>query len=326
MTKKIDFKSKGFTILISVFFAVIFWAFVMADSNTTRVMDIRNVPVTFRGAQTLTDNGLVITDRSRDNVTVRIEGGVNVVGYITVNNISAYVDLSQITEPGEYEFVVSSYCNNGSVVVKSVSPAKIRITVEEHVEKQVPVEIVYDKDIPDSYWVNSAEVAAQDNRVTVSGGFTSVQKVARAVVNVNTDRLIQMYEENPNHDYESSISLVYVDENNKEVSGISSQSSIVTISVLSKKTVNIDVQGAIVGTPAEGHSLASVEQSTQTVDIVGKRDIIANINSMSVDEININAARTNVIADVNIKPVDGVSIIGSSTVKVSVNISGNTEN
>lgn len=321
---KIDFKNKGFTILISVFFAFIFWAFVMADSNTTRVADIRNVPVTFRGTENVIERGLVITEKSKESGTVRIEGAVNIVDYISVNNLNAYVDLNSITEPGEYEFVVNTFSNNGSVVVKSFSPSKIKVTVEEYVEKQVPVEIVYDTDIPDNYWINEAK--AQSDRVTITGGHSDVQKVSRAILNINTNRIIQAYEENPSHVYESSIPLVYVDENNNEVTGLNAQSSIVSIDVFSKKTVSVDVQGAIEGSPASGYSVSNIEQSVYEIDIVGKRDVLNRINSLSVEGISIAGTKTNVVSDATIKQVEGVTLVGNNNVKVSVNIRNDMEN
>lgn len=322
--KKIDFKSRGFLILVSLLFAILFWAFVMADSNTTRVADVRNVPIVFRGVDELSDKGLVITEKSKDNVSVRIEGGVNVVGYITSNNILAYVELNQITSPGEYEFTVNTYSNNGAVVVKSSSPSTIKIKVEEYVEKQVPVEIIYSKDIPDAYWVSNANV--QEDRVTITGGFTSVQSTARAVVHINTDRLIQMYEENPSYVYESSIPLTYVDENSNVVNGVTGGSTIVSIELQSKKSVPVDVQGAIVGKPLQGYSVGSIEQSVTHLDIVGKRDIINSINHLSVEEINVTGIKANLVTDVAIKPIEGITLIGSGTVKVSVNIKNDMEN
>lgn len=321
---KIDFKSRGFIIIISIFFAFIFWAFVMADSNTTRVEDVRNVPIHFRGADALSEKGLVITGKSKDSGSMRIEGGVNVVGYITVNNVNAYVDLSNVTEPGEYELAVNTYCNNGSVVVKSFSPSKIKLTVEQYVEKEVPVEIIYDKDISDNYWIDDAK--AQNDRVIVGGGQSIVQKVARATVNVNTDMLVKMYEDNPNHRYEASLPVTYVDENNMGVGGLNGQSSIVSIDVMSKKTVKVDVQGAVIGEPAAGYSINNIEQSVNEIDIVGKKDIIENINSLSVEAIDIEGTRTNLVSDATIKPIDGVTLVGSDTVKVSVNIRNDNQN
>lgn len=320
---KIDFKSKSFTMLISLFFAIAFWSFVMADGNTLRIEDIRNVPVYFDGVEELNAKGLVLTKKSKDSGTMRIEGGVNVISYINVNNVSAYVDLSSITEPGEYELHVNTYCNNNSVVVKSFSASNITVVVEKYVEKQVPVEIVYDKEIPDSYWIDAAKT--QTERVTVSGGETMVQQVARGTVTVNTDMLINMYEEYPNHVYEASLPVVFVDADNAQLSGLNYQSSIVTIDVLSKKTVKVDVEGAIEGTPASGYMEGEIIQSVKEIDIAGKKDVLEKVTSLSISPISIAGAKENVVSNGTIKAIEGITVIGSDVIKVTVEIKGTNQ-
>ena len=320
---KIDFKSKSFTMLISIFFAIVFWAFVMADGNTLRIEDIRNVPVYFDGVEELESKGLVLTAKSKESGTMRVEGGVNVVSYINVNNVGAYVDLNTINEPGEYELTVSTYCSNSSVVVKSFSASKITVVVEKYVEKQVPVEIVYDKDIPDNYWIDAAKT--QTERVTVSGGETMVQKVAKGTVTVNTEMLLNMYEEYPNHIYEASLPVVFVDADNAQLSGLNYQSSIVSIDVLSKKTVKVDVEGAVEGAPAAGYTTGDIIQSVIEIDIAGKKNVVDKITSLSVEPVNIAGAKENVISDVTIKSIDGVTFIGSDVVKVTVPIKGTNQ-
>lgn len=315
---KIDIKSKSFTMLISIFFAVVFWAFVMADSNTVRVSEIRDVAINFSGTESITEKGMVITGKSKEQGNIRIEGGVNVVGYLTTNNVGAYVDLSHITEPGEYELTVHSYCNNNSVLVKSFSPSKIKVVVEKYVEKQVPVEIAYDKDISGEYWINQAK--AQSDRMIVSGGQSAVQRVTKATVTVNTDALVQSYEENPLSIYEASIHAVYTDENGNEIKGLNDQAMIVSVDMMSKKAVKVDVQGAVAGNPAEGYKVISIGQNVSEIDIVGKKNIINKITSLSVESINIDGAAETVVVDAVIKKIDGITLIGNDTIKVNVNI------
>ncbi|MBQ9624860.1 MAG: hypothetical protein IJR47_02005 [Clostridia bacterium] len=318
MNSKINFKSKGFMMLISVFFAVVFWGFVMMGSNTTRVSDIRNVAVNFRGADKLKENGLVITYKSKEFGSMRVEGNANVVSNVTVNNVHAYVDLQNITEPGTYDIAVDAFTTNGAVVVKSFSPAKITVEVERIAEKQVPLEIVYDRDISSKYWVDYAK--AQTDRVTVVGGESFVQEVVRGVITVDTSMLVNTYEDNPSHIYEASLPISYVDRDNKAIEGLEVQSSIVSVNLMSKKKVKIDASGAVVGAAANGYQVNGTSLSVNELEIVGKKDILDKIDGLSVEPVNIDGATANVVRDVKINTADGVMLLGMNTVRITIEI------
>ena len=72
--------------------------------------------------------------------------------------------------------------------------------------------------------------------------------------------------------------------------------------------------------------MSNIEQSVYEIDIVGKSDVLNKINSLSVEGISIAGTKTNIVSDATIKQVEGVTLVGNNTVKVSVNIRNDMEN
>lgn len=317
--KKIDVKSRGFTFLTALLFAIVFWVFVIVDSNPTRIADIRNVPIEVRGEESLIERGLVIRSKGRESCTVRMEGTNNVLSTLDSESISAYVDVSRITGEGEYELTIQAVNTAyNSAVVRSVNSRHMEIEVDRYVEKEVPIEVQLDGNLPDDQWL-SKPVLNQE-RVKISGAAKDVDGISRAVCRLPVETVLNDARGNANSLFEASINLEFYNEAGERVNYSENRAVIVSVEVLSKKTVPVNFSGAYTGRPANGYRVTGVQSEVKEVQIAGKKAVLDTVAEVTAGGLSISGARQNVTGNVNINPIEGVEIVNNSQLTVTVEI------
>lgn len=128
--------------LLSVVFAVAIWLALTYTVNPTITQTVKNVRVSYTGENELVSRGLVADGKSRiQSVDVKIRGPRNSV-ISAMSTLSAEVDLSDITSTGEKTRNVSIDVGTVGVTLVGRTQPKVSVTVEELVDKQVPVKIV----------------------------------------------------------------------------------------------------------------------------------------------------------------------------------------
>lgn len=314
---KIDYDNKGFVFLISLFFAVCFWGFVLNDSSTTRIAEIKDVVISYEGESDLKDRNLIITKLSKDTVDVRIEGVSSIVSYATNEDVISKVDLTNITAPGEYHLQVeSTFTGNGAV--KKSSPETVTVTVERYLEKKVPVEVVLNGDVPNEYYITN--IKTDSEYVTVSGGADTVQSISKAKVEVDVNTIIGSYKDTKHSDYKASMNMIYENELGEIVKLDDDNSGIVTLSIYDKKTVPISAD--IIGEVKSGYRISEIKKSVDSIAIYGLKENLETVTSVMTQSINVRNASGNVKKEVALKKINGVNFVYDGNVSVEVIIVG----
>ena len=99
-------ESKAFNIILAVLIALALWVYVTAIIGQVGSMTIRNVPITLVGEDVLNSKGLMIDASTKLTVNVGITGGRSALVASASNSsefITARLDVSEISEAGEYE-------------------------------------------------------------------------------------------------------------------------------------------------------------------------------------------------------------------------------
>ena len=128
----------------SLLIAVFLWMYVMNSDEIEGTLTYSNIPVRLDGVSTLRSNDLVILSGNNSKITVECSGKRKVLQTVYkdyMNIITAKVNVSNITEPGEYELVYDLSKGETDINVVSKNPSQITLVVDRLSTVSVPVEV-----------------------------------------------------------------------------------------------------------------------------------------------------------------------------------------
>lgn len=135
---------KILNIVLAVVLAMGLWLYVTNVENPTSTITVRDIPITLVEESTLSDQGLMITEQSRDSVSLKLSARKKTLMRLSRRNISLELDVSEITEPGEYTLscqpVYPTNVNTDSVTVADWENLRVTIVVEKEAIKTIPVQ------------------------------------------------------------------------------------------------------------------------------------------------------------------------------------------
>lgn len=168
---------------VSVIFAVAIWLALTYTVNPTITQTVKNVKISYIGESELAARGLAEDGNSRtQSVDVRIRGTRSAV-INALATISAEVDLSDITSTGEKQRIVSIDTGISGVSVVGRTGPKVSVTIEELVEKQIPLRIVQTGVEKNKRLI--AGSSAEEKSLKIRGAKSEVAKIAAASASVD---------------------------------------------------------------------------------------------------------------------------------------------
>ena len=186
-------KNKLVSILLSIFIAFGLWTYVITEVQPESENTFYDIPITVVGESILNENNLMITGWSSQNVDLRLKGNRTDLNELNEANIILKADMSKIYEPGTHriDYTISYPGNVASNAFTKLSqyPESIMVTVERRINKEVPVNIVYEGEVAENYMPRSSEVLLDYEFINVKGPSSVVDQIEQAVIVVDlTDR------------------------------------------------------------------------------------------------------------------------------------------
>lgn len=230
-----------------------------------------------------------------------------------LGDIEAYVDLTG-AEPGVLSVPVQVDIQRRPTQVVSISPSEVSLTLELVAQLEVPVEVRL-QGTPALGFVTRAP-SFVPRTVTVSGPQSLVSETVRALVKVSVDESRETLRE--------SLQPVPVDEVGNEVEGLDLSPRAVTVEVPVEQLGNIRdlaVHVVLIGQPAPGFRVGSVEKEPPSVAVSGRRDVVQSLPGyISTEPIDLDSVNESFTTTVGLQSPDGVSVLTAPQVLVSVNI------
>jgi YbbR domain-containing protein len=249
--------------LFSLLLAFTLWAWVTKQHDPEKTFHAANVPVETRNKPP----GLEVVG-SIPAVNVTLKGPQSVIRRVDASTVHAYVDLSNITDPGSYTRAVKVSSLDG-LRRKDASPKTVTIAVDTVVSKSFKVEAQPPDNVPRNLSVTSTIASPED--VTVTGVQQNVDRVAHVLADVVLD----------NHQESFSTQVVprAVDANMQEVDNVDVSPSTVGLSVsIEVRGKEIPVFVRFSGNAAEGYEVVGEPQSSpSTVLVDGQADALAKV-------------------------------------------------
>lgn len=298
--------------LFSLLLAFFFWVVATEAQDpmiersypTPLRVDIRNIPdgmVTYNG------------EDPQVRIVLRAPESLWEVLQAPLGDIRAYVDLAN-AEPGQVTAPVQVEIRRRPTQIVSVSPAEITLTLEPLAQAEVPVEVRL-QGTPALGFVTRAPTFLPQV-VTVSGPQSLVSETVRALVKVSVDETRDPIRE--------SFAPVPVDEVGNEIEQVTLMPRAVTVEVPVEQLGNIRdlaVHVVLIGQPAPGYRVGSIEKEPPSVAVSGIRDVVQALPGyLNTDPIELDGVNESFTTTVGFQTPSGISVLTAPQVLVSVNI------
>ncbi len=289
--------------ILSLVVAVALWYMVGADRNpdVERTVSVelraRGLPV---GLQVL---------RLPSRVEVRVRGPRSAMAELGANSVAAYVDLGDVTEPGEYRVPVRAQASSSAVRVISVDPDEVVVSIDATARRQLPVEVALQGSPLPGAVVGQPTV--QPTRVTVHGPRSLVQQVQRAWVAVDVSGLRTSLTQ--------SLRVRLVDASGAELSGLVVEPQNVQVTVpVGEGTLTrmVPVVPTVTGQPRPGLSVALLEATPSLVTVRGPQDALVNLSVLLTEPVDVSAVEGEVQRRVRLQLPRGVRVEEGSVVSI----------
>ena len=265
--------------LLSLLVAISLWVVVINADNPKKTLEFQNLPVELLEQDTLRANhGLVVSKIDTEAVSVKVAGNFKTLSNVSAENIKVRADLSDYTEPGTYRLSYDVSVPIG-ITVESRSPERIPIVLEEIVDKELPVQVVYEGVLPTG--ISFSGVTVEPSTVRVSGIASVMEKADHALVTVNVAGLTEDY--SASHDYviadseDNTIQAPYTSFIDKSVN--------VEIPVYMTRTVPVEV--SVIGSAGVARTSVAVVYEPAEVTVYGRAADVRSLRSFNVGEINV---------------------------------------
>lgn len=134
---------KILNVAIAVALSMALWLYVINVENPTGTATLRDVAVTVQGQDVLEERGLMVTALEDETMDLKLSGRKKTLMKLDRDNVYLTVDVSSITEEGEYPLncrtVYPTYINTDNVTSSRWNKMSVTLTVRERGTKEVTV-------------------------------------------------------------------------------------------------------------------------------------------------------------------------------------------
>lgn len=182
---------KVFQMILALVVAMVLWLYVINVENPTGTAHLRDLPVQLQGVETMEENGLMVTDLSRDTISVRLSGKKKTLMKISRKNVAFTVDVSSITAAGEWTLTgrlnYPANVSPESVTVSHYDDLKITVTAEPRGTKEIPVRGEFRGTEANGFRTGS--VTVDPNTLTITGPEDTLEKISYALAQAEGEEI-----------------------------------------------------------------------------------------------------------------------------------------
>ena len=298
--------------VLSVIAAIALWMYVFQAVEYEKTFN--GIPVEIEENFDSTSR-LGIVSNNALTVDITISGTKSNIDSVDAEDIRAFVDLSDVTEPDTYSCTIEvEIPANVDIVEKSSE--KVRVEVDRTIESMV--EII---DVNNVYTIESpyelGEISVMDvhktplTYFTLTGPETDISLVEKAVINLDLGRVRNSI--NSNINASSAVSLYDAAGNKIDTKYISIKPDIINVYIPVYKTKQVDIKPNVkVDTKKFAY-----ETNEQTVDAYGLVDDVDRIGLAETESIEMDESTVYIVA---LKECEGVTFYKPGSQKNKDNI------
>ena len=293
---------------VALALSLLIWLTVNIEQNPQRT-DLFPEPVAVRVVNV--PGGLRVSGPVED-VRVRLTAPSDAWPRLERDNIVALLDLRE-TAVGVNESPVKVEVRDSPARLVAVIPPRLLIRLEQARSKTVPIELNLLGNVPFGFSVEPPALSVQ--QATIEGPESVVNQVASASLDVEL--------EGRRLDITQTVALVPRNSQRYEVQGISIDPPALVLHIPIRQQVfyrTLAVRPVVVGSPAAGHAIESIEVEPTTVSVVGAREAVESIAQLNTNAIPIGGAQGSIVSAVELALPRGAQVVGENRVIVRIAI------
>ena len=310
--------SKFITLMLSLLTAFLLWVYASGASDNMAYSKIENVQITAENTESITQNDFVVNLSAKTLDSIRVYGKSSQIKSLNNRNVTASVDLSDVTAEGNYRMNVSVSGIPNDVSIVEIKPEFVTAVVEKRGSRNISRPIIkYSGNLSDGYSIISTESDVE--QVAISGAQTDVNKVNAIVGTVEINGKKQSFS--------SKVTLQAVDVNNEEIPDVEITPSSANITVNIGKTKEVPIKIKTSGKVGKGYRITALNKSTESVKITGSEKALDKIESIKTEAINIKGVTSSFQKKIRLNIPDSVIVAedGSDSIIVDIRIDKNRE-
>ena len=274
--------------------------------KSERTKTLTGIKVTFEGEADLIARSLVIVgDRSTILPDATVYVSADLLHYANLNNskVTATVSLRSITGEGMHTLDIRATTSNGTIL--KVVPSTVTIQVDRLTTKRVPIQVEYDGELSQNYWHSEPVLSKTD--VEIKGAYSILSSITSAICKIPLATRTESFS--------NAISLSLVDSNGHLVNSNllygDLPSVTVSLTILPKKTVMLDVINSLIGADAlkTNYEVYYITVSPATVTIIGEKAILDSISRIHLEHLDITGASKSLERELKLVIPEGVTVL-----------------
>ncbi len=160
--------------------ALVLWFYVASTNTAIEEKKFTGVPVDIINAELMEDNlGMTVISGYDYTVDLTLQGAKAELDRLSVDDISAYVDVGEITESGEQALEIQTSIPGG-ITVTNQSASLISVYIDKSIQIKVPVEVTQSSFVFEPYSIGTPEPSVDS--VIVTGPAAELEKIDYALV------------------------------------------------------------------------------------------------------------------------------------------------
>jgi len=313
---KLD-KSKIMLVALAIICSILLWVYVTNQEGEVDEVSYSGVKVVLDGEAAMRDSrGLIITNQDTMSVRVTVTGAPRVLARLNATDMTAIVDLSDISKTGNYsrapKIVFSNTFNSGDLSAGVSGNTAVNFYVDKLSTQTIDVKGINNGSTADGFSAEPLEFSPKT--VKISGPEAVIGKVDHAWIEVSRE------------DVDSTLSFdstfILRDKENNPIDDDSitlEQDTVeVTLPVVAIKEVDLIV-ATIPGAGAGEENVVKKIEPSAKVTLSGDAEVLEGVNSILLDTVDLSKVDGSYTATYPIVIPNDTEIIGD-TLEVTVTI------
>lgn len=270
--------------LVSAFFI---WLIVVNSSNP-QITDTVTIPFDVLNEKALVTSSQIYT-LSADSITVTYTVRQKFKNEITPESFSAYINLEDYSVTGAVPVYIEVDSSVSDLITDiRINPSLIHVYTEAIQQKKFAVKPYLVGEVADGYIAGEASVNPE--YIYVKGPVSVMGRISGVGINIDVD--------GQNEDLEGTATVVFLDANGNQLSGIEDTLSFagdISYSLPIYRIKPLSVNAFAGGAPATGYTVDTVETSPTFISVYGPEEILSQYSYILIpgNAINVNGIREN---------------------------------
>ena len=298
MNDKIVFNGRTQKVL-SIVFAALLWFFVITEQNPDITKEFV-IPVKLINMSYLERNNMVLMDDPATfKITLKIKDKKNTLDKLNYTVLRAVADLTGHKTPGEnaVNVIIEGIPQGMSPISVSSSFVKVRLEPKIKIQRTIEAKIS-GAPLTGFATMSSTQIP---NDVLITGPESQINKIVTVKADVDITDV--------NSDVKRILPIRVLDEQGRDVTGIQLEPSNVEIRIPVSPTKKVPIKLNVVGKPAGGFKENGIAVFPREVQIVGRRDLLANIDRIEAELINIEGITVDMDTEISLQLPEGIELV-----------------